>query len=104
MIPAIPNLLYTTFWLEFQRKTNGRGLLLNTNYESYLVCFCGQHTLLLIITLFILQNAICVSGDQLQIMNNTDGDWWLARSLRSGREGYIPSNYVAPMESVKAKE
>lgn len=43
-------------------------------------------------------------GDQLQIMNNSDGDWWLARSLRTGREGYIPSNYVAAMESVQAQE
>lgn len=37
-------------------------------------------------------------------MNNSDGDWWLARSLKSGREGYIPSNYVAAIESVQAQE
>ena len=43
-------------------------------------------------------------GDRLQIINNQDGDWWQARSLASGREGYIPSNYVAPMESIKSKE
>jgi fyn-related kinase len=43
-------------------------------------------------------------GDQLQIINNNDGDWWLARSLRTRREGYIPSNYVAPVESVQAQE
>ena len=44
------------------------------------------------------------SGETLQIMNNTDGDWWLARSLKTGREGYIPSNYVAPVESVQSQE
>ena len=44
------------------------------------------------------------SGDQLQIINNSDGDWWLARSLRTQREGYIPSNYVAATESVQAQE
>ena len=43
-------------------------------------------------------------GETLQIMNNSDGDWWLARSLKTGREGYIPSNYVAAVESVQAQE
>ena len=43
-------------------------------------------------------------GERLQIMNNTDGDWWLARSMVTGQEGYIPSNYVAPVESVQAQE
>ena len=43
-------------------------------------------------------------GDKLLILNNQDGDWWQARGLTSGKEGYIPSNYVAPQESVKSKE
>lgn len=43
-------------------------------------------------------------GEKLQIINNSDGDWWLARSMLTGQEGYIPSNYVAPVESVQAKE
>ena len=43
-------------------------------------------------------------GENLQIINNSDGDWWFARSMKSGREGYIPSNYVAPVESVQAQE
>jgi len=43
-------------------------------------------------------------SEQLQIVNNTDGDWWLARSLVTGKEGYIPSNYVAPVQSVQAQE
>lgn len=43
-------------------------------------------------------------AEHLQIINNTDGDWWLARSLVTGREGYIPSNYVAPVKSVQAQE
>ena len=43
-------------------------------------------------------------GEKLQIINNADGDWWLARSMATGQEGYIPSNYVAPMESVQAQE
>ncbi|KAG8565427.1 hypothetical protein GDO81_012844 [Engystomops pustulosus] len=33
-----------------------------------------------------------------------EGDWWLARSLSSGQTGYIPSNYVAPSDSIQAEE
>nr|AAT67598.1 Src tyrosine kinase 3 [Suberites domuncula] len=43
-------------------------------------------------------------GEILQIINNNDGDWWFARSLKTGKEGYIPSNYVAPVKSVQAQE
>ena len=43
-------------------------------------------------------------GEQLEILNNKDGDWWLARSLVTGSEGYIPSNYVAEQQTVEAEE
>uniref|UniRef100_A0A8C5CVR0 Tyrosine-protein kinase n=1 Tax=Gadus morhua TaxID=8049 RepID=A0A8C5CVR0_GADMO len=45
-------------------------------------------------------------GDRLQIVNNTPDprDWWLARSLTTGESGYIPSNYVAPSDSIQAEE
>ncbi|XP_048406276.1 proto-oncogene tyrosine-protein kinase Src-like isoform X2 [Stegostoma tigrinum] len=43
-------------------------------------------------------------GERLQIVNNTEGDWWLARSLATGNTGYIPSNYVAPSDSIQAEE
>lgn len=33
-----------------------------------------------------------------------EGDWWEARSLSSGATGYIPSNYVAPVDSIQAEE
>ncbi|KAG8123936.1 hypothetical protein E2320_019289, partial [Naja naja] len=31
-------------------------------------------------------------------------DWWEARSLTTGETGYIPSNYVAPVDSIQAEE
>ena len=34
-------------------------------------------------------------GDQMYILGTDEGDWWFARLKDSGREGYIPSNYVA---------
>ncbi|XP_010873464.1 proto-oncogene tyrosine-protein kinase Src isoform X2 [Esox lucius] len=43
-------------------------------------------------------------GERLQIVNNTEGDWWLARSLTTGENGYIPSNYVAPSDSIQAED
>ncbi|KAM6190797.1 tyrosine-protein kinase Fgr isoform 2-T2 [Sarcoramphus papa] len=43
-------------------------------------------------------------GEKFHIINNTEGDWWEARSLSSGTTGYIPSNYVAPVDSIQAEE
>lgn len=43
-------------------------------------------------------------GEQLQVVNNQDGDWWQATSLVTRQSGYIPSNYVAPQASVQAEE
>uniref|UniRef100_A0A8B9LWR3 Tyrosine-protein kinase n=1 Tax=Astyanax mexicanus TaxID=7994 RepID=A0A8B9LWR3_ASTMX len=43
-------------------------------------------------------------GERFQIINNTEGDWWEACSLSSGLQGYIPSNYVAPADSIQAEE
>lgn len=43
-------------------------------------------------------------GERLQVIDNTDTDWWLAKSLTTFSEGYIPSNYVAPELSVHAQE
>ena len=43
-------------------------------------------------------------GERLEILNDQDGDWWQARSLDSGREGYIPSNYIAEYKTIQAEE
>ena len=43
-------------------------------------------------------------GDELEIINNTDGDWWQARSLLTNQVGYIPSNFVAPAKSLESRE
>ncbi|XP_075051915.1 tyrosine-protein kinase Fgr [Mixophyes fleayi] len=45
-----------------------------------------------------------MKGDRFHIINNSEGDWWEARSLRTGDTGYIPSNYVAPVNSIQAEE
>lgn len=43
-------------------------------------------------------------GERLEIVNNTDGDWWQAKSLDTLMEGYIPSNYVAESKTIQAEE
>ena len=42
-------------------------------------------------------------GEQLEILNDTQGDWWYARSKHGEREGYIPSNYVAKLKSLESE-
>ena len=42
-------------------------------------------------------------GDFLEILNDTQGDWWYAISQSSGKKGYIPSNYVAKAKSLESE-
>ncbi|PIK62269.1 hypothetical protein BSL78_00792 [Apostichopus japonicus] len=42
-------------------------------------------------------------GETLHIVDDS-GDWWVAKSLTTNHEGYIPSNYVAPIKSMDAEE
>uniref|UniRef100_A0A8D2AWB0 Tyrosine-protein kinase n=1 Tax=Sciurus vulgaris TaxID=55149 RepID=A0A8D2AWB0_SCIVU len=44
-----------------------------------------------------------LKGEKLQVLKET-GDWWLARSLVTGREGYVPSNFVAPVETLEVEK
>ena len=43
-------------------------------------------------------------GDEIIIVNNQDNRWWKARCASSGREGFIPSNYVAPIVNIRSRE
>ncbi|XP_048062130.1 tyrosine-protein kinase SRK2 [Megalobrama amblycephala] len=45
------------------------------------------------------------AGDKLEPLDKTD-DWWFARGITgisANKEGYIPANYVAPLESLDAE-
>ncbi|KAL3072459.1 hypothetical protein niasHS_017433 [Heterodera schachtii] len=42
-------------------------------------------------------------GEALEILNDFQGDWWYAKSLISGKCGFIPSNYVARESSIDAQ-
>ena len=43
-------------------------------------------------------------GEFLEITDNQGGKWWKGRSLNSKKEGYIPSNYIEPYDSLKSHE
>lgn len=42
-------------------------------------------------------------GEILEILNDTQGDWWYAKSRTTKQEGYIPSNYVAKVKSLESE-
>ncbi|KAM6242819.1 tyrosine-protein kinase HCK isoform 2-T2 [Spheniscus humboldti] len=42
-------------------------------------------------------------GERLKVLKES-GEWWQARSLATGCEGFIPSNYVAPADSLETEE
>ncbi|XP_069807609.1 tyrosine-protein kinase HCK [Dendropsophus ebraccatus] len=42
-------------------------------------------------------------GDNLQLLEEC-GDWWRARLICTGQEGYIPSNYVGRANSLESEE
>lgn len=42
-------------------------------------------------------------GECLEIIDNTQGDWWYAKSRSTKLEGYIPSNYVAKLKSLESE-
>lgn len=45
------------------------------------------------------------AGDKLEPLDKSD-DWWFARGISgisANKEGYIPANYVAPLESLDAE-
>ncbi|KHJ88622.1 src [Oesophagostomum dentatum] len=39
----------------------------------------------------------------LEVLNDTQGDWWFARHKVTGKTGYIPSNYVAKEKSIESQ-
>ncbi len=42
-------------------------------------------------------------GEHLEIVDNSHPDWWKARSLKTNLEGYVPSNFIAPLSSIEAE-
>ena len=45
-----------------------------------------------------------MKGDLLYIINRNNGFWWYAKSKHTGKEGYIPYNYVAVAKNKVVEE
>ena len=43
-------------------------------------------------------------GELLYILDDSEGNWWKARSKASNKEGYVPNNYIAPVKTLDAHE
>ena len=43
-------------------------------------------------------------GDQMEIIDDQDPDWWVARHQTTGETGHIPRNYVALLSSIESEE
>lgn len=46
------------------------------------------------------------AGDTLEALDKSAGEWWFAKALTgisASKQGYIPANYVAPLESIDAE-
>ncbi len=43
-------------------------------------------------------------GDVMEIVDDTDPDWWLAKNVKTGSQGHIPRNYVAFQSSIESQE
>ncbi|KFD72143.1 hypothetical protein M514_15845 [Trichuris suis] len=44
-----------------------------------------------------------MKGEELEILDDTQGDWWYARNRATGDCGYVPSNYLAKLKSIEAQ-
>lgn len=43
-------------------------------------------------------------GDRMEIIDESDGDWWTVIHLTTNHQGLIPGNFVAPELSVESEE
>lgn len=45
-----------------------------------------------------------VKGDRMELLDDSEPDWWRVRHLRTSEEGLIPWNFVAEEKSVESEE
>lgn len=43
-------------------------------------------------------------GELLYVLDDSEGNWWKAKSKVSNKEGYVPNNYIAPVKTLEAHE
>lgn len=43
-------------------------------------------------------------GDRMEVLNDSETDWWTVLHLTTRREGLVPVNFVAEESSVECEE
>ncbi|XP_041359869.1 tyrosine-protein kinase SRK3-like isoform X2 [Gigantopelta aegis] len=43
-------------------------------------------------------------GDKMELIDDSDGDWWLAKHPGQTEQGYVPSNYVALENTIESQD
>lgn len=43
-------------------------------------------------------------NDHLIVIDKSHPDWWLAKNLRTKETGYVPFNYITPIDDLTTKE
>ena len=43
-------------------------------------------------------------NDQLVVIDKSHPDWWLAKNVRTKETGYVPFNYITPIDDLTTKE
>ena len=83
-------------WLAYSQTTGKRGYVPS---EFPVTSTFPIHTALYDYVPFTDEKLYFEKGDLLHIIHATNKDWWYARSERTGKKGYIPSNSVTSLVS-----
>lgn len=59
----------------------------------------SMDTRVVVIDVLLWHELFCVN-----FLNTSEGDWWQARNIKTNQEGFVPSNYVAPVGGLEAEE
>lgn len=38
-------------------------------------------------------------GDELTLIDSSDPNWWICKNLKTNKQGFVPSNYVAATQN-----
>lgn len=79
----------------------------NLNTFFYYTDFGGRRRIVIALYNYTAREDTDVSfmkGDQMEVIDDTESDWWKVIHLTTRREGLIPWNFVAEERSVNSEE
>jgi hypothetical protein len=84
-------------------------MVINLLFFSFTVHTGGPHTRRIVIALYNYNareetDVSFVKGDRMEVLDDTESDWWRVQHLTTRAEGLIPWNFVAEERSVNSEE